>query len=67
LAASKEIVDLVERFESNLESYESGHYNETLVRREFVDPFFKVLVWDITQNLELKHMEAALAVACVGL
>lgn len=67
MAASKEIVDLVERFESNLESYESGHYNETLVRREFVDPFFKVLVWDITQNLELKHMEAALAVACVGL
>ena len=67
MAASKEIVDLVERFESNLESYESGHYNETLVRREFVYPFFKVLVWDITQNLELKHMEAALAVACVGL
>ena len=67
MAASKEIVDLVERFQSNLEYYESGHYNETLVRREFVDPFFKVLVWDITQNLELKHMEAALAVACVGL
>jgi len=41
LAAPKEIVDLVERFESNLESYKSGHYNETQVRREFVDPFFK--------------------------
>jgi hypothetical protein len=27
LAAPKEIVDLVERFESNLESYKSGHYN----------------------------------------
>ena len=67
MAAPKEIVELVDRFENNLASYKSGHYNETQVRREFVDPFFKVLVWDITQNLELKHMEAALAVACVGL
>jgi hypothetical protein len=47
LAAPKEIVDLVERFESNLESDKSGHYNETQVRREFVDPFFKALGWDI--------------------
>ena len=47
LAAPKEIVDLVERFESNLASYKSGHYNETQVRREFVDPFFKALGWDI--------------------
>ena len=47
MAAPKEIVDLVERFESNLASYKSGHYNETQVRREFVDPFFKALGWDI--------------------
>jgi hypothetical protein len=47
LAAPKEIVDLVERFENNLESYKSGHYNENQVRREFVDPFFKALGWDI--------------------
>jgi hypothetical protein len=43
LAAPKEIIDLVERFESNQESYKSGHYNETQVRREFVDPLFKAL------------------------
>ena len=47
MAAPKEIADLVERFESNKESYKSGHYNETQVRREFVDPFFKALGWDI--------------------
>ncbi len=47
MAAPKEIVDLVERFENNLASYKSGHYNETQVRREFVDPFFKALGWDI--------------------
>ena len=47
MAVPREIVDLVERFESNLESYKDPHYNETQVRREFVDPFFKALGWDI--------------------
>jgi len=47
LAAPNEIIDLVERFETNKESYKSGHYNETQVRREFVDPFFKALGWDV--------------------
>lgn len=41
MAAPKGIVDLVDRFESNLASYKSGHYNETQVRREFVDPSSK--------------------------
>jgi type I restriction-modification system DNA methylase subunit len=43
----KVILDLVERFERNREAYKSGHYNETQVRREFLDPFFKELGWDI--------------------
>lgn len=47
MAAPKEIEDLVEIFKSNLASYKSGHYNETQVRREFVDPFFKALGWDV--------------------
>ena len=41
------ITDLVERFERNRAAYRSGRYNETQVRREFVDPFFKALGWDI--------------------
>ena len=41
------ILDLVERFERNREAYKSGTYNETQVRREFLDPFFKALGWDI--------------------
>ena len=36
LAAPKEIVDPMERFESNLASYQTGHCKETQVRREFV-------------------------------
>jgi hypothetical protein len=41
------IMDLVERFERNSEAYKSGNYNETQVRREFIDPMFKALGWDI--------------------
>jgi hypothetical protein len=50
LAAPKVIEDLVQRFESNIDSYKSGHYNETQVRREFVDPFFEALGWDVNNR-----------------
>src|SRR6266699_2785204 len=42
-----EIRDLTERFERNLDAYRSPQYNETQLRREFLDPFFKALGWDI--------------------
>lgn len=38
------------KIENNLESSKSGHYNETQVRREFVDPFFKALGLDIDKK-----------------
>jgi predicted type IV restriction endonuclease len=41
------IFDLVERFERNRDAYKSGSYNETQVRREFIDPFFEALGWDV--------------------
>jgi len=37
----------MERFSRNVESYRSGSYNETQARREFIDPLFKTLGWDI--------------------
>src|SRR5439155_18141503 len=43
----KIINELVQRYESNRDQYRSGHYNETQVRLEFLDPFFKALGWDI--------------------
>jgi type I restriction-modification system DNA methylase subunit len=46
-AVPRLILDLVDRFERNREAYKSGAYNETQVRREFLDPFFKALGWDI--------------------
>lgn len=45
--AFKKIADLVERFEEQYDSYKKAEYNETLTRRDFIDPFFKALGWDV--------------------
>jgi hypothetical protein len=42
-----QVLDLVQRFDRNRDAYRSPHYNETQVRREFLDPLFKCLGWDI--------------------
>jgi type I restriction-modification system DNA methylase subunit len=47
MAAPSEILNLVDRFDRNIEAYRSTQYNETQVRREFLDPFFKALGWDV--------------------
>jgi len=47
MSAPREILDLIARFEQQLDAYKSGPYNETQLRREFLDPFFKALGWDI--------------------
>src|SRR3990170_959085 len=45
--AIKKIKELVERFRENLDVYKKGSYNETQLRREYVDPFFDALGWDV--------------------
>ncbi|UYN87581.1 MAG: N-6 DNA methylase [Cyclobacteriaceae bacterium] len=45
--AKQKISDLVVRFGEQIESYKKSDYNETLTRRDFIDPFFKALGWDI--------------------
>ncbi len=45
--AKKKIGELVERFGEQIESYKKSEYNETLTRRDFIDPFFKALGWDV--------------------
>jgi type I restriction-modification system DNA methylase subunit len=47
LTAQKKISDLVTRFEEQIDSYRNSNYNETQTRRDFIDPFFKALGWDI--------------------
>ena len=46
MTAPQAILDLVARFQMHKDSYMAAKYNETQVRREFVDPFFKALGWD---------------------
>lgn len=41
------IRDLVERFEEQKESCKNPAYNETQARRDFIDPFFTALGWDV--------------------
>jgi len=43
----KKVKDLVTRFSEQLPSYKKSEYNETQTRRDFIDPFFKALGWDI--------------------
>ena len=41
-----DISELVKRYRRNKEAYASGQYNETQLRREFLDPFFALLGWE---------------------
>ena len=41
------VLTLIENFERNLDAYRDGKYNETQVRRDFIDPLFKALGWDM--------------------
>jgi len=45
--AYSKISELVERFTEQYHSYKKPDYNETLTRRDFIDPFFKALGWDM--------------------
>jgi type I restriction-modification system DNA methylase subunit len=45
--ALAKITTLVERFDEQKDFYRQSDYNETLTRRDFIDPFFKALGWDI--------------------
>ncbi len=47
MSAPDIIKNLVDRFENNYASYRAGKYNETQLRREFLDPFFEALGWDV--------------------
>jgi len=44
------VAELVETFDQHIEAYRSQQYNETQLRREFIDPFFKELGWDVSNK-----------------
>ena len=43
-----EIRDLIRRFETEHDRFTKVSYNETQLRTDFLDPFFTMLGWDIT-------------------
>jgi len=45
--AYTKVAELVKRFAEQYDSYRKSEYNETLTRRDFIDPFFKALGWDM--------------------
>lgn len=47
MTAPNTVIDLVERYQRHAADYASSSYNETQVRREFIDPFFETLGWDV--------------------
>lgn len=47
MPAPTALLDLVARFGEHLDAYKSGSYNETQLRRDYLDPLFKELGWDI--------------------
>ncbi|MGJ3242831.1 MAG: type I restriction endonuclease, partial [Opitutales bacterium] len=47
MPAPEAIQQLVENFATHIEHYKSTGYNETELRREYLDPFWKALGWDI--------------------
>jgi hypothetical protein len=47
MSAPAEILELLERFDQHIEDYRVGGYNETELRRDYLDPFLKSLGWDV--------------------
>jgi hypothetical protein len=50
MPAPQAVLDLVQRYEFNRPVYHRGQKNETELRREFLDPFFRALGWDVDNN-----------------
>jgi len=46
----KEVLELIARFDQNIDAYQSQAYNETQVRLEFINPFFEALGWDVSNK-----------------
>nr|QNO57799.1 hypothetical protein OHAEDELL_00027 [Methanosarcinales archaeon ANME-1 ERB7] len=48
--ARQKIGALVDRFRTNIDVYKKSAYKEAQVRREFIDPFFEALGWDVSNK-----------------
>lgn len=53
--APPEVVNLVNRFTEQRAVYRSGKYNETQLRRDFLDPLCEALGWDVSNRKNLSE------------
>jgi hypothetical protein len=44
------VLNLIQRYEANRRDYHKGQKNETELRREYLDQFFRALGWDVDNN-----------------
>lgn len=49
------IGSLIKTFDTYASNYTSAQYNETLLRDDFLDPFFRELGWDLSNTNGLPH------------
>ena len=49
-AVPQPLIALIDRFASQADAYTSGRYNETQLRRDFLDEFWRLLGWDVTNE-----------------
>jgi len=47
MAVPKDVLRLVERFREHRDAYLSAEYNEATLRREFLEPLFQAMGWDV--------------------
>lgn len=57
MAAPQSIVDLVAKFDAHHAEYQRGNYNETMARRDFIDPLFEALGWDMQNKASLSEKD----------
>lgn len=50
MVVPKEIIDLVEKYRLHRNEYLDNDYKEYNLRKEFIDPFFKALGWDMDNS-----------------
>ncbi|GHT67940.1 adenine methyltransferase [Spirochaetia bacterium] len=48
-----ELQQLITNFSEHYESYKNSDYNETALRRDFLDEFIKILGWDVNNKANL--------------
>lgn len=44
------LLDKIQQFDDNIQSYKAVSYNETTVRHDFIDPMFNALEWDVNNT-----------------